>query len=122
MLIRPVLVYDGQCGFCRKWISRLRRWDRGGRIEYVTARERNSVSGLPRFTDDAVARAMHLVTPDGRVLAGARALPALLDYLPGGALVRPLFRIPGLPWVADRFYAWLAARRHRFGCGESCGM
>lgn len=78
--------------------------------------------GLPAISDPSLDRAMQLVTPDDRVLAGARALPVLLPYLPGGWLIAPLFRIPGIQPAADRLYAWISARRHRFGCGESCGI
>jgi predicted DCC family thiol-disulfide oxidoreductase YuxK len=79
------------------------------------------VAGLPPIDDEALNRAMHLVTPDGRVYRGAQSLPALLPYLPGGALLRPLFFIPGVLPVADRIYDRIAANRHRLGCGgDSC--
>ncbi len=123
MLTRPVLLYDGTCGFCRTWIDRLRRWDRAGRIDYVAYQQRAVVAGLPPITDDALDRAAHLVAPDGRVQAGARAVPLLLDYLPGGRLLKPFFHVPGVPWVADRVYAWVAANRHRLGGrGSTCGI
>jgi predicted DCC family thiol-disulfide oxidoreductase YuxK len=123
MLTRPVLLYDGTCGFCRTWIDRLRRWDRAGRIDYVPYQQRAVVAGLPPIGDDALDRAAHLVAPDGSVCAGARAMPMLLGYLPGGSLLRPFFRVPGVPWLADRVYAWVAANRHRLGGrGSTCGV
>ena len=119
MLNRPVLLYDGDCGFCRRWVSRLQRWDRHKAIEYVAAADRGAVVGLPPLSDAALDRAMHLVTRDGRVYAGARALPALLPLLPGGRHLMPLMKVPGVQPLADRAYAWVAARRHRFGCGPT---
>ena len=119
MLNRPVLLYDGDCGFCRRWVSRLQRWDRQKAIEYVAAADRGAVVGLPPLSDAALDRAMHLVTRDGRVYPGARALPALLPLLPAGRLLMPLMRVPGVQLLADRTYAWVAARRHRFGCGPT---
>jgi DCC1-like thiol-disulfide oxidoreductase len=65
---------------------------------------------------------MQFVTPDGRVFPGARALPVLLPYLPGGRPLALFFRIPGVQLIADRLYAWISTRRHRFGCGDSCGF
>jgi predicted DCC family thiol-disulfide oxidoreductase YuxK len=121
VLSRPVLLYDGNCGFCRRWVRRLQRWDRGEAIEYVAAADRGAVVGLPPLSDAALDRAMHLVTRDGQVYTGARALPPLLPILPGGRLLAPLMRMPGVQPLADRLYAWVAARRHRFGCGpNSC--
>jgi acetyl esterase len=123
MLTRPVLLYDGTCGFCLRWINRLRRWDRAGRIDYVPYQQRAAIADLPPIGDDALDHAAHLVAPDGSVTTGARAVPTLLGYLPGGGLLKPFFWIPGVPWVADRVYAWVAANRHRLGGrGSTCGV
>lgn len=122
MLTRPILLFDGTCGFCRTWVARLRRWDREGKIDVLPGAERAKIAGLPPIDDASLDRAMQLVTPDGRVYPGARALPVLLAYLPWGRALAPLFRLPGVQPAADRVYRWIAARRHRFGCGESCGL
>lgn len=123
MLSRPVLIYDGTCAFCRAWVGRIRRWDRHDRIDLVPAAGRSSVQGLPPLADEQLDAAMHLVLPDGRVLAGGQAIPELLRLLPGGRLPRILFHIPGVPLVADRAYDWVARRRHRLGCGDgACGV
>jgi predicted DCC family thiol-disulfide oxidoreductase YuxK len=119
VLSRPVLLYDGNCGFCRRWVSRLQHWDRGRAIDYVAAADRGAVAGLPPLSDATLDRAMHLVTPDGQVYPGARALGPLLAILPGGRLLAPLMRVPGVQPLADRVYAWVAAWRHRFGCGPT---
>lgn len=60
---------------------------------------------------------MHLALPDGRVLAGGRAIPEILRRLPGWRWVAGLFGVPGIAWLVDRVYAWVAVRRHRLGCG-----
>lgn len=121
MLSRPVLLFDGTCGFCRTWISRLRRWDRAGRIDYVPMQERSRIAGLPAIPDEALERAMHLVLPGGRVFAGGRAVGPLLGLLPGGWALRSLLVVPGAQPIVDRAYAAIAARRHRLGCGgEGC--
>ena len=34
-----------------------------------------------------------------------------------------IMKLPGMRPVADRVYAWIAARRHRLGCGSGkCGI
>lgn len=117
VLTGPVLLFDGGCGFCRTWVARLARWDRNNRIRMVAAQERAAVEGLPHIQDEDLDRAMHLVTPDGRVFRGARALEPMLRYLPGGGFLRPLLFIPGVQSLADLVYARIAANRHRLGCG-----
>lgn len=119
MLSRPVLLYDGGCGFCRAWVARLRRWDRQGAIQYLPAASRGSVPGLPPLSDDALDRAMHLVLPGGAAYAGGRAAGPLLRLLPGGRWVAPLLRLPGIQRLVDAAYRQIAARRHRLGCGSS---
>lgn len=122
MLARPVLLYDGECAFCRAWVARIRRWDRNDRIELLPAGERSHHADLPDLPDDAVNAAMHLVLPDGRVFAGGRAIPELLRRLPGGGVPRLLFQVPGVPWISGLAYGWVARRRHRFGCDDgACG-
>lgn len=76
---------------------------------------------LPALDPAALDQAMHLVLPDGHVLAGARALPALLRAT-GWSLAAVVFRVPGVQSAADRVYRWVANRRHRLGCGPAgCG-
>ena len=67
---RPLMIYDGDCGFCREWIARWRRLT-GGRVDYATAREAAArFAEIPREEFD---RAVQLVEPDGRVSSGAEA-------------------------------------------------
>lgn len=122
MLSQPVLIYDGNCAFCRHWVDRLHRADRYGRIVTIPADQRGNLD-LPPLSDEELSRAMYLVLPDRTIRRGARALPELLRRLPGWRLLAPLFRIPGVLWVADRVYQWIARRRHRLGCKNgACGI
>ncbi|MFN2315569.1 MAG: thiol-disulfide oxidoreductase DCC family protein [Gemmatimonadales bacterium] len=116
MLIRPVLLWDGSCGFCQRWVERVERWDRASRIETMKAWDRSKYPELLRISDDDLNHAMHLALPDGRVFAGGRAVPQILKLLPGGRWVAWVFLIPGVGWITDRVYAWVAARRHKLGC------
>jgi hypothetical protein len=44
--------------------------------------------------------AIHLVLPDGRVLAGHAAIPEILRHLNGWRGLAALFRLPGVRWLA----------------------
>lgn len=107
----PTLIYDGECGVCQKAVTLLRRWDRERVLRYVPFQDGPAVArfgiALP-----ALAAAMHLILPNGRVYAGADAVPELLKRLPGKRWLAPLFRIPGVLPVARRIYAGMAQRRH----------
>ena len=108
---RPTLIYDGECGMCRALVARLAVWDREHRIALVPFQDEGVVTrlgiGLP-----ALAAAMHLVLPDGRVSAGADAVPELLRLLPGAKRwLRLVFALPGVRPLARRVYRWVAERR-----------
>lgn len=105
------LIYDGECGICRAAVRLLRRWDREQQLRLVPFQDEAAVArccvSLP-----ALAAAMHLILPDGRVFAGADAVPELLRLFPGKRWMAPLFRVPGVLPLARRVYAWIASRRH----------
>jgi len=106
----PTVIYDGECGMCSDAVALLRRWDREHVLRFVPFQDGAAVArfgiALP-----ALAAAMHLVFPDGRVYAGADAAPELLRLLPGKRWLAWWFRVPGVLPLARRVYARIAARR-----------
>jgi len=107
---RATLIYDGECGFCRETVALISRWDRGGRVTMIPFQDQARVAAF-RIPLPALAAAMHLVLPDGRVLAGADAAADLLRMLPGKRWLAHLFALPGVLPVARRVYAWIARQR-----------
>ena len=68
---RPTILFDGDCGFCRRWIERWRA-TLGERVEFVTMQELGErFPGIPR---EDLRRALHLVETDGQVYRGAEAI------------------------------------------------
>lgn len=119
---RPVVLFDGNCAFCRRWVTRLQRWDRRGALDFLPQQQRAARTDLPDIPEADLDRAMHLVTPEGRVYRGARALAELGRWVARLAPLRFGYHVPGIGWLSERAYAWVAARRHRFGCADgACG-
>ncbi len=106
---KPVLVFDGHCGFCRRWVRRLATLDRNGRLVLLPlqAPEATALTGQPL---ERLRMAAHLVRPDGMVFAGAAAAGEAFRYLRGGWVVRGVLAIPGAMPLAERVYAWIARR------------
>src|SRR5262245_54572532 len=96
---RPTLIYDGECGLCQETVTVLARWDPMGRVTRIPFQDQARVKafGIPT---PALAAAMHLILPDGRVLAGADAAPELLRLLPGKGWLANVFRVPGIMPIA----------------------
>jgi len=106
----PTVIYDGECGFCRQSVELLQRWDREHVLRFVPFQDAAAVARF-RIALPALAAALHLVFPDGRVYAGADAAPELLRLLPGKRWLAPWFRVPGVLPLARRVYARIAAQR-----------
>src|SRR5947208_13558247 len=69
---RPVLVYDGECGFCTLWIRRWRSAT-GERVEYVPFQDECIGGDFPELSRSALESAAHLLELDGSVYSGAEA-------------------------------------------------
>ncbi|MEK7701028.1 MAG: DUF393 domain-containing protein [candidate division NC10 bacterium] len=114
-----VLIYDGECPMCRAsalWLMRLAL--SGGALEILPCRSEPRRTRFPQIADAACLTAMQLILPDGRVLAGADAVPELLRRIRGLGWVAGLFALPGVRPLARRFYAWVARNRLRLSCGR----
>ncbi len=106
---RPVLIYDGECAFCRRWVRRLARLDRRDAI-VLMERQDEAASATAGRSPDELRLAAHLVRPDGAVFAGAAAVREAVRWLRGGRLVTAATALPGVMPVAERVYAWVARR------------
>jgi predicted DCC family thiol-disulfide oxidoreductase YuxK len=68
---KPVLIYDGHCGFCRIWLDYWRQLA-GDRIEYLASQDVGD--RFPQIPSEAYSKSVQLVRPDGTVASGARAV------------------------------------------------
>ena len=104
-----MLVYDGDCAFCRRcarWAER-----RGVPITpwqalpdaAAPAPDRNELAAAAWWRDDA-----------GRWWRGGRAIARTLSSLGGlWGLVGRVLDLPVMRQLADHVYAWIARNRHR---------
>ena len=106
---KPLLVYDGNCGFCRLWIDRWRVIT-GDRLLYAPFQE--AAEQFPQIPREAFARGVHLIQPDGRVSSAAHAVFESLALVPGYAWMLWLYtNIPGVALITEFCYGFVA--RHR---------
>ena len=112
-----VLIYDGECASCRAsalWVMRLALT--GGALEILPWRSAPCRERFPQVSDAMCATAMRLVLPDGRVLAGADAVPELLHRSRGLGWLAAGLALPGASLGARRIYGWIATNRWRLCC------
>lgn len=116
------LIFDGDCGICRRSVDWVRKVDRDGRIEPVPYQASSVEERFPGIPRSDMESAMQLVASDGRRWQGARAAEELLRLVPGWSLLAPFFRVPGVRWVAGHVYRAVARNRRHLGCGEHCAL
>lgn len=90
-------------------------------FEYLPCRSAETRSRFPAITEAACLQAMHLVLPDGTILAGEKALPGILHRTRRYRRATILFRLPGAGIVSRFLYRAFARRRHRISRGFFSG-
>lgn len=115
---KAVVVYDGECGFCRSQVARIQRRDRDGLFEYVPRQAPGLTERFPRLAEGDFNTGMRLVMPDGAIHVGADGIYQVARRLPLWRLAAWLYRVPVLHAVLRWAYAWVAA--HRQSLGRTC--
>ena len=112
-MTRPVLVFDGSCGFCRKWIERWRGLS-GESVHYMPASEAEAL--YPQISKEEFERAVQLIRPDGSRASGAAAVleitaPHAITAQAGLALYKRSRLFAG---ISEGAYAFVARNRLLF--------
>jgi len=105
------------CRASALWLMRLAL--SGRRLEILPCRSRLRAERHPQISEQACLTAMQLALPDGRVLAGADAVPELLRRIRGLGWLAVVFALPGMRPLARRVYGWIARNRMRISCAIS---
>lgn len=109
---RPLLIYDGDCAFCRRWIARWRRWT-GARVTYAPWQE--VASEFPEIPEDRFRRSVVLIEPGGRVTDAAEAVARSLAVRGWGRPLLWIYRhVPGAGAIAEAVYRRVANRRGKW--------
>jgi predicted DCC family thiol-disulfide oxidoreductase YuxK len=105
-----LLLWDGDCGFCRRGVEWAERRDTSHAFRAIPYQQAPS----PPMTSElrqACARAVHVLTAEGPVLRAGRACLWVLERIGYPGLARVL-ALPPLVWAVEVGY-WLVARNRR---------
>jgi predicted DCC family thiol-disulfide oxidoreductase YuxK len=115
-----VALYDGHCRICTAGARRLSVLARPGTVELRDFQEPGVLAAFPSLTLEQCMQALQLVTPEGRVFAGAEAVVRILTRRRILGAPAWLYYLPGVRWVCDAAYAWIARNRYRLSGAEAC--
>jgi predicted DCC family thiol-disulfide oxidoreductase YuxK len=106
--VSTLLIWDGECGFCRNALHWMLRRDHAGQFQPVPYQELPSPPMTPALRWQA-ERAVQVITPGGQQISGGRAVLFVLQQVGWHpVLVRLASRWP-LVWVVELGY-WIVAR------------
>ncbi|HYL64962.1 MAG TPA: DUF393 domain-containing protein [Candidatus Methylomirabilis sp.] len=108
------VLYDGACGLCRASVARVRRMDSRGRVELLDLHDPTVPTRFPQIDREEAMRLMQAVDPAGRVYSGVDGWARIGLTLPGWKLVAWLLLVPGIHFLAQRAYSWVARNRYRW--------
>lgn len=117
----PILLYDGDCGFCTRTAGLIER-----HIPGDADLRPWQLADLPSLgvTADQARREVLWIGRDGRIRGGAQAFASVL--LAAGGLWRvagAVLRFPLMRWPAHLAYRLIARNRHRLpGTTPACSM
>src|SRR5437867_3778849 len=110
--VKPLLIYDGKCGFCAIWVHYWKRLT-DDRVLYAPAQD---VGGQhPEISPDEFKRSVWLVFPTGERWSGAEAAFRLMSLAPGKSWMLFWYRhAPGFAPVSEAAYRFIARHRSFF--------
>jgi lipase maturation factor 1 len=111
---KPLLIWDGECVFCRLWIE---RWQviTGGKVDYAPYQE--VADRFPEISPEEFTCAMTFIEPDGETFLAAEAVYRSLRYRSSRRwLAWSYNHVPGFAVISEIAYKFIA--RHR-GLGST---
>ncbi len=106
---KPLMVWDGECLFCKRWIERWREIT-AGKVDYATYQE--AARQFPEIPVEQFKRAVALIEPDGRTFFAAEAVYRSLCHRASKKwLAWSYYHIPGFAAISESAYKFIA--RHR---------
>lgn len=111
---KGVVLFDGACQFCQMSVRSLKRLDWLRKLHFQDCRDTASwpKSAVPLDLNKMLDE-MHVVTPDRtRAYAGYFAFRWIAWRIPAFFLFVWLLYIPGVPWLGNKVYKWIAKNRY----------
>ncbi len=108
-MTNPLLIYDGDCSFCKYWVNYCAAAT-GDRVAYEPYQE--AAERFPDVPREQFRAAVQFAEPSGKICGGAEAIFRALSYAPGKSWLLWMYRrAPGFAPVSEWLYRWVARNR-----------
>jgi len=110
---RYILLYDGLCRFCEAGATRLVSLAKRDAIAKVNFQEPGVLGQFPGISHEMCKKQMYLISPTGNVIGGFEAAVQAIATRPLIRWIAYVYYVPGLRWLLDALYAFIARNRYR---------
>jgi predicted DCC family thiol-disulfide oxidoreductase YuxK len=107
------LFFDGTCGMCTRSRNLLLRMDRTGNLQTEALQSPGAAQRLG-IAPTSLLESVRWLDSSGAVYSGAEAANAALSAAIGTRIPLVIYRIPGVGFIEEAIYRWVAANRYRF--------
>lgn len=118
-LPRGVVLYDGQCGFCSRWVK---IWARtlAKRGFHIASLDEAWVAGRLKMPHEELLTDIRLLTADGELISGANVYLYVMRRIWWAWPLYAIFSLPGLNRLIHAGYRWFA--RNRYCVSHACRL
>src|SRR5438270_8114277 len=106
---KPLMIWDGDCHFCKRWIESWRKTT-AGNVNYATYQE--AAARLPEIPVEQFKRAVAFIEPDGEAFFAAEAVYRSLRYRSSRKWLACSYdHVPGFAAISETAYKFIAHNR-----------
>jgi predicted DCC family thiol-disulfide oxidoreductase YuxK len=115
---KPLVLFDGDCGFCRQWVG---RWKALTADQVLYEPYQKASDRFPEIDPQRFTRSLQLIETDGLVSQGAEAVFKSLQSVFCLRWLRWCYvHVPGFAGVSEWGYRKIAENRHRVWLSKPC--
>ncbi|QNN22027.1 DUF393 domain-containing protein [Planctomycetales bacterium ZRK34] len=112
---RPIVVYDGECPYCRRQVGKMQRRDDDGVFDYVPRQTEGLEQRFPKLAEGDFNTGLRLIEPGGEIFVAGDAVYHIARRLRGWRNWAWLYQVPGLKQLFRAVYAQIARNRQKLG-------
>jgi predicted DCC family thiol-disulfide oxidoreductase YuxK len=114
------IIYDGNCGFCVENIRQLKILDCTDKLKTLDYQTSDVTQLDGRLTHEICHSQIHLLTKEGTLYGGFEAFRQLSKKIPLLLGLAPILYFPGMSWLGNKTYRWIAQHRALFHRRSLC--
>jgi predicted DCC family thiol-disulfide oxidoreductase YuxK len=107
------LFFDGACGMCTRARDFLLKMNRSGNLQTEPLQSPGVAQRLG-IAPASLLESVRWLDSSGEVYSGAEAANAAFSSAVGTRIPLVIYRIPGIRFIEEAIYRWIAGHRYRF--------